>query len=203
VAFNSCSSFCLNLAGSLSSAPCSQVLDLPNNSSGPGRTAAVHKGGGAPRGAERRPEIPDADSFALNRFVTAQAPVFTTALEELKAGRKRSHWMWFVFPQLRGLGHSAMAEFYGISSLAEARAYLAHPVLGPKLILCTETVLALQGQSLHAIFGSPDDLKFCSSMTLFSLATGEGESAFRHALDRYCDGRLDERTLALCQMGAG
>jgi uncharacterized protein (DUF1810 family) len=112
--------------------------------------------------------MPDADPFDLNRFVIAQAPVFAAALDELKAGRKRSHWMWFIFPQLRGLGHSSMAEFYGISSLDEGRAYLAHPLLGPRLILCTETVLALQGRSLHAIFGSPDDMKFRSSMTLFS-----------------------------------
>jgi len=147
--------------------------------------------------------MPEPDLFALERFVTAQAPVFTTALEELKAGRKRSHWMWFVFPQLRGLGHSSMAEFYGLSSLDEARAYLAHPVLGPRLILCTETVLAVEGQSLYAIFGSPDDLKFCSSMTLFALAAGESESAFRQALDRYCDGVRDERTVALCEAGAG
>ena len=147
--------------------------------------------------------MPDADPFDLNRFVTAQAPVFSAALDELKAGRKRSHWMWFVFPQLRGLGHSAMAEFYGISSLAEARAYLAHPLLGPRLILCTETVLALQGRSVHAIFGSPDDLKFRSSMTLFAIATGEGEAVFRRALDHYCEGCLDARTVALCQTGAG
>ena len=147
--------------------------------------------------------MPDADPFDLNRFVIAQAPVFTIALNELKAGRKRSHWMWFVFPQLRGLGHSAMAEFYGIGSLDEACAYLAHPLLGPRLILCTETVLAIEGRSLHAIFGSPDDLKFCSSMTLFALASGEGESVFRRALDRYCEGHLDERTVALCQTGTG
>ena len=147
--------------------------------------------------------MPDADPFDLNRFVTAQAPVFAAALDELKAGRKQSHWMWFVFPQLRGLGHSPMAEFYGMGSLDEARAYLAHPLLGPGLILCTETVLALQGRSLHAIFGSPDNLKFCSSMTLFALAVGEDESVFRHALDRYCDGHMDERTVALCQTGAG
>ena len=159
--------------------------------------------GGAPRGAERRPEMPDADPFDLNRFVIAQAPVFAAALDELKAGRKRSHWMWFIFPQLRGLGHSSMAEFYGISSLDEGRAYLAHPLLGPRLILCTETVLALQGRSLHAIFGSPDDMKFRSSMTLFSLATGKDESAFQQAIDRCCDGRLDERTVALCQTGTG
>ena len=143
----------------------------------------------------------EADPFHLERFVTAQAPVFTAALDELRAGRKRSHWMWFIFPQMRGLGHSSTAQFYGISSLDEARAYLAHPVLGPRLKLCTETVLAVEGQSLTAIFGSPDDLKFCSSMTLFALAAGENERVFRQALDRYCKGRLDERTMALC--GAG
>ena len=147
--------------------------------------------------------MPDADPFDLNRFVIAQAPVFAAALDELKAGRKRSHWMWFIFPQLRGLGHSSMAEFYGISSLDEGRAYLAHPLLGPRLILCTVTVLALQGRSLHAIFGSPDDMKFRSSMTLFSLAARQGEGVFRQAIDRYCEGRLDERTVALCQAGAG
>ncbi len=145
----------------------------------------------------------DADPFDLERFVTAQAPVFTAAVDKLKAGRKRSHWMWFVFPQLRGLGHSSMAQFYGIGSLNEARAYLAHPVLGPRLILCTEMVLAVEGRSLHAIFGSPDDMKFCSSMTLFALAAGKGESAFRRALDRYCDGGIDKGTLALCEAGAG
>jgi uncharacterized protein (DUF1810 family) len=147
--------------------------------------------------------MPDADPFDLNRFVTAQAPVFAAALDELKAGRKQSHWMWFIFPQLRGLGRSPTAEFYGLSSLAEARAYLAHPLLGPRLILCTETVLALQRRSRHAIFGSPDDLKFCSSMTLFAIATGEGEAVFRRALDHYCEGRMDTRTVALCQTGAG
>ena len=141
--------------------------------------------------------MPNTDSFDLERFVTAQAPVFASALDELKAGQKRSHWMWFVFPQLRGLGHSAMAYRYGIGSLDEAQAYLAHPVLGPRLIECTRTVLAIEGRSLHAIFGSPDDLKFRSSMTLFSLAADEGDSVFRQALDRYCAGYADERTLAL------
>jgi uncharacterized protein (DUF1810 family) len=143
------------------------------------------------------------DPFDLERFVTAQRSTFSTALDELKVGRKRSHWMWFIFPQLRGLGRSATAEFYGISSLDETRAYLAHPVLGPRLILCTETALAVEGRSVHAIFGSPDDLKFCSSMTLFALAAGEGENVFRRALDRYCGGCLDERTVALCEAGAG
>ena len=140
--------------------------------------------------------MPDTDSFDLERFVTAQAPVFATALNELKAGRKRSHWMWFVFPQIRGLGQSAMATRYGIGSLAEAQAYLAHPLLGPRQLECTRTVLAIEGRSMHAILDSPDDLKFCSSMTLFSLAA-EGEIMFQAALDRYCDGRADERTLAL------
>ena len=141
--------------------------------------------------------MPDSDSFDLERFLTAQAPVFTTALAELKAGRKRSHWMWFIFPQLRGLGHSSTAMFYGLSSLDEARAYLAHPTLGPRLHLCTEAVLGITDSTLNSIFGSPDDLKFCSSMTLFSHAAGETQSTFRQALDRYCDGRTDGRTLAL------
>ena len=136
--------------------------------------------------------MPEADPFNLDRFVTAQAPVFTTALAELKAGRKRSHWMWFIFPQLRALGHSSTATFYGISSLDEARAYLAHPTLGPRLNLCTEAVLEIRNSTLNAIFGSPDDLKFCSSMNLFSYAVGEPQSVFRQALDRYCDG-LGER----------
>src|SRR5688500_16772015 len=133
--------------------------------------------------------MPDSDLFNLDRFVTAQAPVFTTALAELKAGRKRSHWMWFIFPQLRGLGYSSTAMFYGLSSLNEARAYLEHPVLGPRLVLCIETVLGIEGSTLHEIFGSPDDLKFCSSITLFSYAAGETRYGFRQALDRYCDGR--------------
>src|ERR687895_593124 len=95
-----------------------------------------------------------AEDFDLERFVTAQAPVFATALAELRAGQKRSHWMWFIFPQLRGLGRSATAQHYGIGSLAEARAYLAHPLLGPRLIDCTRAVLAIKGQSLPSIFGA-------------------------------------------------
>ena len=105
--------------------------------------------------------------------------------------------MWFVFPQLKGLGHSSMAELYGICSLEEARAYLAHRVLGPRLTLCTQATLALEGLDLHSIFGSPDDMKFHSSMTLFSQAAEASESVFRQALDRHCGGRLDDRTLAL------
>ena len=137
------------------------------------------------------------DEFDLQRFVTAQAPVFNAVLEELRAGRKRTHWMWFVFPQLRGLGQSPTAQLYGIASLDEARAYLAHPLLGPRLDLCTRAVLESGAGSLHAIFGSPDDMKFRSSMTLFALAAPDGRNAFRQALDRWCEGRMDERTLAL------
>src|SRR5215211_1816682 len=146
--------------------------------------------------------MPHSDPFNLERFVSAQAPVFAAALAELRAGRKRSHWMWFVFPQLRGLGRSSTAEFYGIVSLAEARAYLAHALLGPRLMQCTEAVLAVEGRSLHEIFGSPDDVKFCSSMTLFSRAQGGDESVFRRALDRFCSGREDERTVELLQQSA-
>lgn len=138
-----------------------------------------------------------ADPFDLQRFVTAQEPVFDTALSELRAGRKRTHWMWFIFPQLRGLGRSSMAEYFGISSLAEARAYLAHAVLGPRLDLCTRTVLESKAASLNAIFGSPDDIKFRSCATLFGLASEEDNNPFQRALDRWCDGRPDERTLAL------
>jgi len=141
------------------------------------------------------------DPFDLERFVAAQAPVFDTVLAELRAGHKRSHWMWFVFPQLRGLGRSPTAMFYGIGSLGEARAYLAHGMLGPRLQRCTETVLMVGERSLRAIFGSPDDMKFGSAMTLFARATGTEGSAFHRALDRYCDGRMDERTLALLRVG--
>jgi uncharacterized protein (DUF1810 family) len=141
------------------------------------------------------------DRFDLERFVTAQAPVFETALAELRVGRKRTHWMWFVFPQLAGLGRSSTARFYGIGSPDEARAYLAHPVLGPRLELCTRTVLASESPSLHAIFGSPDDLKFRSSMTLFSLAADDPDNSFRQALDRWCNGQPDEQTLALIDAG--
>src|SRR6187402_3110421 len=110
------------------------------------------------------------DRFHLQRFVDAQQPVYTAVLAELRAGRKRSHWMWFVFPQLTGLGHSAMAHHYAIASLDEARSYLSHPVLGARLRECSALVLALDHRSIHEIFGSPDDLKFHSSMTLFDRA---------------------------------
>jgi uncharacterized protein (DUF1810 family) len=143
----------------------------------------------------------EADPFNLERFLTAQAPVFDTVLAELRESRKRSHWMWFIFPQLTGLGRSSTARFYGIDSIDEARAYLAHPVLGPRLDLCTRIVLASASPSLHAIFGSPDDLKFRSCMTLFSRAADDLDDPFRQALDRWCGGRPDEQTLALIDAG--
>ncbi|MFD2183547.1 DUF1810 domain-containing protein [Rhodoplanes azumiensis] len=136
------------------------------------------------------------DPHDLARFVAAQDAVFDTALAELTAGRKRSHWMWFVFPQHRGLGRSPTAQLYGIGSLAEARAYLAHPLLGKRLVAATKTVLGAPAPSLHAIFGSPDDLKFRSSMTLFERAA-PGTPVFAHALDRWCGGERDALTLDL------
>jgi uncharacterized protein (DUF1810 family) len=138
-----------------------------------------------------------AGRFDLERFVTAQAPVFDTVLAELRAGRKRSHRLWFIFPQLAGLGRSSTARFYGISSIDEARTYLAHPVLGQRFDLCTRIVLTSESPSLHAIFGSPDDMKFRSCVTLFSLATDDAGNPFRQALDRWCSGLPDERTLEL------
>ncbi len=134
-----------------------------------------------------------ADEYDLDRFVTAQEPVLAQVRQELEAGRKRSHWMWFVFPQLAGLGHSAMARQYAISSLAEARAYLEHPVLGPRLIGLTKLVNQVNGRSIHEIFGSPDDLKFHSSMTLFAQARPD-EPVFREALDKYFGGVMDRGT---------
>jgi uncharacterized protein (DUF1810 family) len=133
------------------------------------------------------------DAFDLNRFVQAQDPVLAQVRRELGDGRKRSHWMWFIFPQLRGLGHSTIARHYGIDSLAEAQAYLGHPVLGPRLVECTELVNKVEGRSIHQIFGSPDDLKFRSSMTLFALAQ-PGAPVFRAALNKYFAGAPDSVT---------
>jgi uncharacterized protein (DUF1810 family) len=115
------------------------------------------------------------DPFHLQRFVDAQAPIYRRALNELRRGKKESHWMWFIFPQLQGLGYSAMAQKFAISSLAEAAAYLAHPVLGPRLRECTQAVNDLRGESIDEIFGYPDYLKFKSSMTLFAEATQDNE----------------------------
>ena len=136
------------------------------------------------------------DAFHLERFVDAQAPVFETVIAELTAGRKRSHWMWFIFPQLRGLGHSPTAQFFAIASLDEARAYHAHPLLGPQLERCTKTVLESSARSLNDLFGSPDDLKFRSCMTLFEVAVPT-VPLFAQALDRWCAGERDDRTMQL------
>jgi uncharacterized protein (DUF1810 family) len=135
------------------------------------------------------------DPFQLSRFVEAQAPVYEAVLRELAAGRKRSHWMWFIFPQLTGLGSSSMAQIFGISGLAEARAYLAHPILGPRLMACTDAMLRLEGQSLRTTLGSPDDLKFRSSMTLFDRSMRGQETLFSKALAQFCDAEPDARTL--------
>jgi len=134
---------------------------------------------------------------ALDRFVTAQQPVIAEVVDELRAGRKRTHWMWFVFPQLQGLGSSPMAQRYGIASLDEARDYLAHPVLGPRLRDCCALMLQVPRRSALDILGSPDDLKFRSCLTLFGLAAPQ-DDLFRRCLDRFYGGQPDPRTLALC-----
>ncbi len=130
----------------------------------------------------------------LSRFIDAQTATYDTALAELKRGRKTSHWMWFVFPQIAGLGHSPTARFYAITGLDEARAYLAHPVLGPRLIEAVEAILALPGHDANAVFGAPDDLKLRSSLTLFQAAAPD-ETTFQQALDKYFAGQTDPLTL--------
>jgi uncharacterized protein (DUF1810 family) len=136
------------------------------------------------------------DPFDLHRFVDAQARVYADVLDELRAGRKRSHWIWFIFPQIGGLGSSPTAARYAISSLDEARAYLRHDVLGPRLHDCTRLVNAVQGRSIGEIFGSPDDMKVRSSMTLFARATPDNGD-FVELLARYYDGAEDPLTLEL------
>jgi uncharacterized protein (DUF1810 family) len=140
------------------------------------------------------------DPHDLNRFVRAQENVYAQALEEIQWGQKRSHWMWYLFPQFDGLGQSSTSKKYSIKSVAEAEAYLEHPVLGPRLIECCEAALKIEGRSAHTIFGSPDDLKLRSCATLFAQASPRG-SAFHRLLDKYFDGDRDEQTLRL--MGAG
>jgi uncharacterized protein (DUF1810 family) len=135
------------------------------------------------------------DPFDLKRFLSAQERVFRTVLAELGQGRKQSHWMWFVFPQIAGLGFSAMSQRYAIGSRAEAEAYLAHPILGPRLIECTRLVLAVQGRTINAILGAPDDAKFRSSMTLFGEVSDE--PVFGEALTRYFAGERDRATLEI------
>ena len=136
------------------------------------------------------------DRFHLERFVEAQAEVMDRVFTELRAGQKRSHWMWFVFPQIRGLGASEMAMRYAISGREEARAYLDHAVLGPRLQECAGIVVGLEGRTIEEIFGYPDDLKFHSSMTLFAEVANPSEWVFEKALMKYFGGETDEATLA-------
>ncbi|ACK81646.1 DUF1810 domain-containing protein [Methylorubrum extorquens] len=137
--------------------------------------------------------MPD-DAFDLNRFVEAQDGLYEDALAELRSGRKQSHWMWFIFPQIAGLGSSAMARRYAIRSLAEAQAYLAHPLLGERLRTCTRAANAWEGRSAHALFGAPDDVKFRSSMTLFAKADPD-DPDFARALAIFFEGQPDPLTL--------
>jgi uncharacterized protein (DUF1810 family) len=136
------------------------------------------------------------DPYRLHRFVDAQADHYPQALSELRAGRKQTHWMWFIFPQFAGLGQSEISKFYALSSLPEARAYLAHALLGARLLECCRAVLATEGRTALEIFGTPDDLKLRSSATLFAEVTAP-DSPFFQLLTKYFAGQRDERTLAL------
>jgi uncharacterized protein (DUF1810 family) len=136
------------------------------------------------------------DPFDLDRFVRAQAADYKRALAEIKSGHKRSHWMWYVFPQFAGLGQSPTSQHFAISSLDEARAYLAHPILGPRLSECASALLDVHDKTVHQMFGSPDDLKLKSSATLFALVSPD-DSVFHRLLEKYFDGHADERTLTL------
>lgn len=140
------------------------------------------------------PQNDENDPYNLHRFVEAQDPVYEQACSELRRGQKSGHWMWFIFPQIAGLGFSSTARFYAISSLAEADAYLHHPVLGPRLEECCRLVNLVEDRSADEIFGYPDTLKFRSSLTLFARADGEN-TVFQKALDKYFQGELDPSTL--------
>ena len=147
------------------------------------------------------PSTPHADPHDLGRFLTAQTGVYEQALAELTRGRKQSHWMWFVFPQIAGLGSSEMSRRYAIAGASEARAYLAHPVLGSRLRACFQATLSVEGRTAHQIFGSPDDLKLRSSATLFA-AVSERDSIFQKVLDQYFAGQPDVQTLRLLERSA-
>jgi len=140
--------------------------------------------------------MPVSDPYDLNRFVRAQEQSYQQALSELERGRKQSHWMWYVFPQFDGLGSSPTSKLYSIKSMAEARAYLEHPVLGPRLAECAEAMLAVDGKSARAILGSPDDMKLKSCATLFAHVSPPG-SVFERLLDKFYDGERDAATLRL------
>jgi uncharacterized protein (DUF1810 family) len=143
-----------------------------------------------------------ADPFNLERFLDAQADDYATALAEVQAGRKRSHWMWYIFPQFDGLGFSSMSKRYAIRSAAEARAYLAHAVLGPRLVRCCVAALEVEGRSAADIFGSPDDMKLRSSATLFASVSQAG-SVFHQLLDRFFGGQPDPTTVRLMAAASG
>jgi uncharacterized protein (DUF1810 family) len=143
------------------------------------------------------------DPYRLQRFIDAQQGVYPQVQRELAEGEKRSHWMWFIFPQIAGLGHSTMAQRYAIHSLDEAKAYLTHPVLGPRLRECTAQVNAIEDKTVYDIFDAPDDMKFHSSVTLFALAEDDATSVFVHALLRYFKGQQDDGTLAIVQHNGG
>lgn len=136
------------------------------------------------------------DLYNLDRFLYAQQGVYSDALAEIRSGHKRSHWMWFIFPQLDGLAFSSTSKFYAIKSLEEAAAYLAHPELGPRLLECTDAVLSQKGRSASQVFGHPDDLKLKSCMTLFACASEQG-SVFEQVLEDFYLDQRDERTLQL------
>jgi uncharacterized protein (DUF1810 family) len=138
----------------------------------------------------------DALDYNLHRFIDAQSGVYERALAELKVGRKRTHWIWFIFPQLAGLGSSEMAEKYAIRSADEAAAYLSDPILGSRLLRCVEVMLSIKDSSAHDILGSPDDMKFRSSLTLFSAVSDHG-SVFHQAIDRFYEGEFDMRSVEL------
>ena len=139
--------------------------------------------------------MPEQDPHNLQRFVEAQNPILMQVLAELRAGRKSSHWMWFVFPQIAGLGSSPMAQKFAITCLAEAKAYLQHPVLGPRLLKCCQLINEVEDRSINQILGSPDDAKFRSSMTLFAQAEPENQ-IFNSSLRKYFNGGSDAATLA-------
>lgn len=134
------------------------------------------------------------DPFDLARFTNAQEGIYDRVLSELRNGRKQSHWMWYIFPQIDGLGHSATAKLYAIKNMEEAREYLDHPILGARLLECAETVLTIEGRSASEIFGYPDDVKLISSMTLFA-SIAEPGSVFGLVLDKFFNGRRDHKTL--------
>jgi len=138
------------------------------------------------------------DPFNLNRFIIAQDKVYNTVLAELRSGEKRTHWMWFIFPQIEGLGYTSTSIYYAIKNREEAREYWDHPILGPRLLECSEAVLAVQGFTASDIFGYPDYLKLKSSMTLFASVAGS-DSVFSRILDKYYNGEQDARTLELLE----